>query len=727
MERSDKIRDSDVAIVGMTCRFPGADTIERFWHNLREGVETTTFFSDQDLLAAGVDPALVEERHYVKAGQILPGVELFDAELFNFTSDEASILDPQHRHFLECALEALESAGYDPRSYPGAIGVYAGAGMNTYLLNNLGDRYRSSSSLDHYRFMLANDKDYLATRVSYKLNLRGPSVNVNTACSTSLVAVHLACLSLLSGECDMALAGSVHIKVPQVTGYLFQEGMIFSPDGHCRAFDARAQGTIIGSGVGIVVLKRLRDALADGDWIHAVVKGTAINNDGAAKNGYTAPSIGGQAAVIAEAQALADCHADTISYVEAHGTGTPLGDPIELAALTEAFSHQTARRGYCAIGSVKTNLGHLDTAAGMAGLIKTSLMLRHKCLVPSLHFATPNPEIDFAGSPFYVNTRLEGWSSGAAPRRAGVSSFGIGGTNAHVILEEPPAPAPAVPARARQLLVVSARSPPALEKAANNLARHLKRHPELDLADVAYTLGVGRHAYGHRRALVCHDLNDAALTLVLGDPDRVLVGQAGGDGGQTGGTDVALPNRELPALSRVAESDLDAVLLEVGRLWVRGTAIDWPAFYAGERRRVPLPTYPFERNRYWIEPAERAGADARTGRAELRRRVEAAGDDDKLEVVIDFIQREVARILGHGQEQLPDPDKSVFEMDLDSLILIEVAAKLSAELDCPVSPDSFVDHFTIRAFVENLAPSLGYTRAPGRGGGRPLRRTPMSG
>ncbi|MER6952354.1 beta-ketoacyl synthase N-terminal-like domain-containing protein [Streptomyces sp. NPDC000618] len=520
------LSDSDVAIIGMTCRFPGADSVDRFWDVLGEGRETLTRYTDEELLAAGVPAARLADPRYVKAAQTVPGTDLFDSELFRFTQDEAEILDPQHRIFLECALEALERAGYDPERTDAHIGVYAGAGMNTYLLHNLGERYRAASSVDHYRLMLANDKDFLATRVSYKLNLTGPSVSVNTACSTSLVAVHTACLALLGGECDMALVGAVHLNPPG-QGYQYQEGMIFSPDGHCRAFDAEARGTVIGSGAGAVVLKRLKEALADGDWIHAVIKGSAVNNDGSAKTGYTAPSISGQAAVIADAQDVAAVDPETIGYIEAHGTGTPLGDPIEVAALTRAFRDGTDRTGYCALGSVKTNIGHLDTAAGMAGLIKTALMLEHRTLVPSLHFTEPNPDIDFAAGPFFVNTEKTEWKSGTGPLRAGVSSFGIGGTNAHVILQEGPARAQAPHESRPELLVLSARSADALEQAAAALARHLRAHPGLDPAAVAQTLGLGRRAHPHRLALVAGSTRSAAMALALGDEERLRRGAAG--------------------------------------------------------------------------------------------------------------------------------------------------------------------------------------------------------
>ncbi|WP_250399190.1 beta-ketoacyl synthase N-terminal-like domain-containing protein [Streptomyces cellostaticus] len=523
--------DSDIAIVGMACRFPGADSVERFWDVLSEGRETLTRYTDEELLAAGVPAERLADPRYVRAAQTIDGTDLFDSELFQFTHDEAEILDPQHRVFLECALEALQRAGYDPGRTDGHIGVYAGAGLNTYLLHNLGERYRAASTVDHYRLMLANDKDFLATRVSYKLDLRGPSMSVNTACSTSLVAVHTACLALLGGECDMALVGAVHLAPPR-QGYQYQDGMIFSPDGHCRAFDAEARGTVIGSGAGVVVLKRLSEALADGDWIHAVVKGSAVNNDGSGKTGYTAPSIAGQAEVIADAQDVADVDPDSVGYVEAHGTGTPLGDPIEVAALTEAFRQGGAEgSGYCALGSVKTNIGHLDTAAGMAGLIKAALMLEHRTLVPSLHYTRPNPEIDFATSPFYVNTGTTDWKAeGDHPLRAGVSSFGIGGTNAHVVLEEPPARTEAEPGRAPELLVLSARSSDSLKQSAGALARHLRARPGLDLTAVAQTLGLGRRAHPHRLAVVARGTREAAMALALGDEARTRQGVAGPGG-----------------------------------------------------------------------------------------------------------------------------------------------------------------------------------------------------
>ena len=513
----------EVAIIGMAGRFPKARNINEFWKNLRDGVEAISFFTEEELAASGIAPEVFQNPHYVRGRAALEDVEDFDAAFFGFNAREAEIMDPQHRLFLECAWEALEDAGYDSEFFSGKIGVYAGESTNSYLLNNLIFNSELLSAVGAFQIMLGNDRNYLTTYTSYKLNLKGPSFTIQTACSTSLVAVHVACQSLLNGECDMVLAGGCSVNVPQKAGYFYREGGIASPDGHCRAFDAEAQGTVGGSGLGVVVLRRLSDALAEGDHIHAVIKGSAINNDGALKAGFTAPSVDAQAEVIAEALAMSGVEAETISYVEAHGTGTPLGDPIEIAALTKAFRETTQAEGFCAVGSVKTNIGHLDAAAGLAGLIKTILALKHKQLPPSLNFREPNPRIEFANSPFYVNDQLSYWKEGAAPRRAGVSSFGIGGTNAHVIVEEAPAVAPPVTSRRHwHLLTLSARTPAALEKVTDNLAGYLQQHPSQNLADVAFTLQAGRKAFNHRRLLVCRDQGDAVAALKTRDATRLF-------------------------------------------------------------------------------------------------------------------------------------------------------------------------------------------------------------
>ncbi|MDF5706499.1 MAG: beta-ketoacyl synthase N-terminal-like domain-containing protein [Nostoc sp. S4] len=511
----------EVAIIGMTGRFPGARNLDEFWQNLQNGVDSIASFTNEELISSGIDSAMLNHPQYVKSKAALEDVELFDASFFGFNPREAEIIDPQQRLFLECAWEALESAGYDSKKYKGLIGIYGGTSINSYLINIYSDQ-NFRNSIDNQQLVFGNDKDFLTTRVSYKLELEGPSIDIQTACSTSLVAVHLACRSLLGGECDIALAGGVAISSSQKAGYLYQEGGILSPDGHCRAFDAKAKGTVFGSGVGIVVLKRLEDALTDGDCIYAVIKGSAINNDGALKVSYTAPRIDTQAHVIKAAQTIAEVDPETITYIEAHGTGTSLGDPIEIAALTQAFHADTQKKSFCAIGSLKTNIGHLDTAAGVAGLIKTVLALKHQQIPPSLHFEQPNPEIDFDNSPFYVNTTLSEWKTNGTPRRAGVSSFGIGGTNAHVILEEAPSVEPSSPSRPWQLLLLSAKTDSALETATTNLVTHLKQHPDLKLADVAYTLEVGRRAFDHRRMVVCQNFDDAVKTLETLDPQRIF-------------------------------------------------------------------------------------------------------------------------------------------------------------------------------------------------------------
>ena len=518
---ADPARSQAVAIVGMAGRFPGARGLDAFWRNVREGVEVIETFTDADLDAARVDPELRANPAYVRKGAALEDADLFDAAFFGFSPREAQTLDPQQRLFLECAWEAMEHAGYAGAAAGQSVGVYAGAGMNSYLVNQLLANPPFVASVGGYQLMVGNDKDFLATRVSYKLDLRGPSLTVQTACSTSLVAVVLACRALQRGECDMALAGGVSIPFPQRAGYLHEEGMILSPDGHCRPFDAGARGTRGGAGAGVVVLKRLADAEADRDTVHAVIRGAAVNNDGAGKAGYTAPSIEGQVEVIATSQALAGVDPRSIGYVETHGTGTPLGDPIEIAALTQVFRASTRDTGFCRIGSLKASVGHLDAAAGVASLLKTVLALEHRELPPLVNFRTPNPQLALETSPFVASASAAPWiAAGGAPRRAGVSSFGIGGTNAHLVVEEA-AEAPAAArtsARGAHLLLLSAKTAPALERATADLAAHLRAHPELPLGDVEWTLQTGRAAFAHRRAAVVRD--GAHAVEALGEPGR---------------------------------------------------------------------------------------------------------------------------------------------------------------------------------------------------------------
>ena len=510
-----------IAVIGLTGRFPGARNVDEFWKNLKDGAETITRFSDEELKAAGVDLSYTKLPGFVNAGCVLSDIEQFDAVFFGYSARDAECIDPQQRMFLECAWECLEGAGYNSESYPGLIGVFGGCDMSSYMYQVY--TYQDPMVPASPMALIGNDKDYLTTQVSYKLNLKGPSMAIQTSCSTSLVAVCVACQSLWSYSCDMALAGGVSIAVPQKQGYYYQAGGILSPDGHCRTFDAEGQGTVVGNGIGMVLLKRLSDALADGDMIHAVIKGAALNNDGSLKVGYTAPSLEGQAHAIAMAQAMSGVTPDTIGYVEAHGTATLLGDPIEVAALIQAFRAKTDKKGFCALGSVKSNVGHLASAAGVTGLIKTVLALEHGLIPPSINFKKPNPQINFADSPFFVNEALRSWETNGTPRRAGVSSFGVGGTNAHVVLEEAPAREPSSASRSYQLLLLSARTPNALENATQNLAEHLTLHPELNLADVSYTQA-GKRAFAHRRVLLTPtaDTLAAAAALKSGDPLRLM-------------------------------------------------------------------------------------------------------------------------------------------------------------------------------------------------------------
>ena len=517
----NELTGTEIAVIGVAGRFPGARTVEQYWTNLRDGVESVSPLTEEELRESGVAETLLQDPHYIRAGCFLENIDHFDAGFFGFSPMDAAIMDPQHRAILEVAWEALENAGYTPESFQeggrGTIGVFGGSGMNAYMPYNLFTNPQIMESIGLFLVRhTGNDKDFLTTRVSYCLDLHGPSVNVQTACSTSLVAIHLAAQSLLSGECDMALAGGVTIELPHRRGYLYEEGEILSPDGHCRAFDAESKGTLFGSGCGVVALRRLEDAIEDRDHIWAVVRGSAINNDGSQKVGYLAPSVDGQARAIAEALAIAGVEPDTIGYIETHGTGTPVGDPIEVEAMTTAFRTGTERTGFCGIGSVKTNIGHLDTAAGIASFIKVTQALHHQQLPPTLNFTAPNPQIDFESSPFYINNTLKEWQTDGL-RRAGVSSLGVGGTNAHVVLEEAPARTPSSEERRPyQIFTLSARSKDAVANATANLGEFLRDH-DVDLADAAYTHQTARRAFPLRRAVVAADRDEAVELLTQND------------------------------------------------------------------------------------------------------------------------------------------------------------------------------------------------------------------
>jgi acyl transferase domain-containing protein len=515
VDSRDRLEDApieEIAIVGAAGRFPGAHDVDEFWRNLCAGVESVRPFSDEEMRRDHVSPADLAQPGIVKAGAVLDDVDQFDAAFFGIPRREAEVMDPQQRFFLECVWEALENAGCDPARYAGSIGVFGGSSANSYLLSNLLTRPDVIEQLGKYQVLLASDKDFLTTRVSYKLNLTGPSFTVQTACSTSLVAAHVACQSLLNGECDVALAGGASISVPHCAPYVYQEGGILAPDGHCRPFDADARGTVPGNGVAVVVLKRLSDAIADRDRIIAVIKGSAINNDGSAKVGFTAPGLQGQTKVLREALGVARVDPDSIGFIECHGTGTALGDPNELEALATAYGRDGAP-GSCLIGSLKSNMGHLDAAAGAAGLIKAALSVEHGLVAPTVHFTSPTTRFDFTRSRFQVSSALTPWPETAGPRRASVSSFGIGGTNAHVVLEQGPEPRRDGSPGVVRLLPVSARTQAALVRAAGRLADALERDASLPLGDVAWTLQTGRQAFAYRIAVVADSREQAIAAL----------------------------------------------------------------------------------------------------------------------------------------------------------------------------------------------------------------------
>ncbi len=611
-----------IAIVGMAGRFPGAPSVDAFWRNIKDGVESITHFdrSEAEIDAEGGGDD--DKSHFVCAKGMLDDVDMFDARFFGYLPREAEVMDPQHRIFLEICWEAMEVAGYDCSRYPGAVGVFGGCYMDTYILWNLcsDDNFRrrlvESIQVGTLQTELGNDKDYLATRVAYKLGLRGPAMTLQTACSTSLVAVATACQSLDSYQSDMALAGGVTLILPQKKGYYYKEGGMLSPDGHCRTFDEKAAGTVFSHGAAVVLLKRLADAIADRDTIYGVIRGYAANNDGGDKVSYTAPSVEGQAEAVATALGLGQIDARTIGYVEAHGTATPLGDPIEIGGLTKAYREFTDDTQYCAIGSVKANLGHLDVASGAIGLIKSTLALHEKVLPPQINFDAPNPKIGIEKTPFYVNTDLTPWPAQAWPRRAAVSSFGVGGTNAHVVLEEAPeirdhAPAAHPIAQGPHLFTLSARTQSALEAQVAQFADHLERHPDVSLRDAAYTLQIGRKAFDYRVTVVASDreaavakLRQNALPARKADKSPQLIFMFPGQGAQYPGMGRELYDQEpvfketvdrvAATLTAVDDVDFDirdflnwseatsAVPLDDARQHMAQTRIAQPAIYAIE-------------------------------------------------------------------------------------------------------------------------------------------------
>jgi len=595
----------DIAIIGMAGRFPGASDLDKFWRNLRNGVESISHFTEEELLDSGFPLEVIRHPDFVGVKGVLDDADMFDAAFFGISPREAEFMDPQHRLLMECAWEALEDAGYDSERYDGRISVFTSTGLNTYLPFNICSHPGLALKVGGFHLSICNDKDFVATRIAYAMNLKGVGVNISTACSSSLVSLHFACQNLLTHQSDMALVGAVTVHFPQKVGHVYEAGAAYSPDGHCRPFDATPSGLIDGNGVASVVLKRLDDALTDGDTVYAVVKGTAVNNDGRQKVGYTAPSIEGQAAVISEALEMAGVDADTISYVEAHGTATPLGDPIEVEGLTTAFRKSTRRTGYCGLGSVKSNIGHADTAAGLAGLMKIVLGMRHGQLAPSLHFQLPNPKLRLEESPFYVVSQLKEWQRSANhPRRAGVSSFGVGGTNAHAIIEEAPPEQAVAPSRHNQLLMLSAKTSSALEDSVRRLANHLRSHPHANLADLAYTLHLGRRMFNRRAFFSATCVSEAIAALEdhkrirtgVADDARSIAFMFPGQGSQYPGMARSLYEREQtfreeidrcsellkPELGRDLRRILFAEPAEANEAELQQTTVAQPALFAVE-------------------------------------------------------------------------------------------------------------------------------------------------
>lgn len=567
----------DIAIIGLDCSFPKSEDPSIFFTNLLNSVDCISDFTEEDLILAGEDPNLIGEDNYIKSKGILKHADCFDADFFGLSPQEASLLDPQQRLFLQSCWKSLEHAGYRPDTIRACVGVFGSTSLSSYLTENLLPNLDLRKRVGDFQLLLANDKDFLATRVSFKLNLTGPSMTIQTGCSSSLVATHMACQSILNGDCDIALAGGVSLSFPQIQGYLYQKDMIGSPDGRCRPFDAKSKGTVRGSGVGVVVLKLLCDALQDEDPIIAIIKGSAINNDGYQKVGFTAPSVQQQTAVINEALEFAEIPPQTIRYVEGHGTGTPLGDPIELEALSTAFNCDDSKKQYCALGSVKSNIGHLDAASGIAGLIKAALSLQNKTIPPTLHWEKSNRRIQLEESPFYVNTQPITWEKNTFPRRAAISSFGIGGTNAHVILEEAPyLKSTLQEIHSPQLLLFSANSKKSLNYLINNLGIFLQNNPSISLQDVAYTLAVARKPLPHRKSFIFSNTREAAEILLGKLPDKSFI-----------------KNQETS-------------LQPYANAWEKGKdPYPHQIFSPHKGKRIHLPTYPFEKISHWIASPEK--------------------------------------------------------------------------------------------------------------------------
>lgn len=698
---------TDVAVVGMAGRFPGARSISEFWRLIRDGRDATQVLSDEQLAAAGVPEEERRDPRYVPVWAGIEGVDLFDAAFFGYSPRDAELIDPQQRILLECSWEALEDAAFDPGQFPGEIGVYAASGLSHYLLYNLAPNDEVVRAAGALNIALGNDKDYLSTRISYKLNLTGPSVNVQTNCSSGLVAVHHAIASLLDYQCDLAVVGAVSIRDAAPAGYLHEVGGTSSPSGRIRAFDQQADGHFISDGVAAIVLRRGVDAVQGNDHIYAMLKGSAVKNDGAAKAGFAATSRVGQVRTIKSALSMAAVAPQTVRYVEASGSGTLMGDAIELAAIREAYGPRDAG-DVCVVGSVKPNVGHLATVSGLASMIKAVLALQHGQIPPTLNFSHLNRQADLDARQFVINAALRDWEPGQGPRRAGVSSFGVGGTNAHLILEEAPPPR-ARPPEAPQwhLIAVSAATPQALTSMLRCMASHLERAPGQSLGDIAFTSQVGRRPMAVRWFVVATAPAEAARML------RALAES------RTSGSHKGRLADPAALVARLRQADAHSegyrvLLAELGDAWCAGASVDWASLHDGvSRARVALPTYQFQRQVYWIArparprlTAHEASADqagtgpghdpARTARSEV--------PTAPLEVAIGDVWR---RLLGVAQIGLYD---SFLELGGDSMSAARTIAEIAEAFHVDLNIQDFLETPTIAAIAAIVDRQLAVAR-----------------
>lgn len=667
-----------IAIIGMSGCFPGAKDVDEYWNNIRNGIESISFFNDdEELRRSGVQRELLCRKDYIRAKGVIDNASLFDAVFFKFTEWEARITDPQFRRLLETAWSALEDAAYVPGDPEQRIGLFAGASNSGYYRDNLlNSAIPSESPVNDMSLLTSNSRDFLATLLAYKLNLTGPCVTVQTACSTSLVAICLACESLLNGGCDLALAGGVSITTPLKAGYLYQEGMILSPDGHCRAFDETANGAVPGNGAGIVVLKKLTQAIEDHDHIHAIIKGFAVNNDGTNKIGFTAPSVDGQSKVIQRALNNAKIEAGELSYIEAHGTGTLLGDPIEIRALKRVFSNKDvhSQKGMSlALGTVKSNIGHLDVAAGIAGVIKTVQALKHKIIPPCINFTRLNPEIDFTGTPFNIPLCAQAWPEKTHARFAGVSSFGIGGTNAHIILQEAAEPIASIYDDLPVLLILSARRRSALIRRRHALIKYIQEHPHTTLRDIAFTLQVGRRSMEDRFVAICNS-KEQALTKLNSLYELEML------------------NMDNERLSEAGKRHYFKLAVSA-KAWLKGEEVAWRDIYAAETPyRVSLPSYPFERREYWVEPQ----TSVRKENAELADPSLLATDQDTLEEQVKVIFQSFL-----GLDKINSAD-DFYDLGGDSLLELQLIEEIRKKLGVVIPLNTLLNSATPRALANYI-------------------------